>query len=71
MVLMRYGAHFKKKSVRTEYGEIRSISSYFNQMLENADQNNSEYGQFLSNVLSKKRRDLKLHCSIKYTAIIY
>ena len=35
---------------RTEYGEIRSISSYSVQMRENADQNNSEIGtlaQFL------------------------
>ena len=32
--------------IRTEYGEIRSISPYLVQMRENADQNNSEYGNF-------------------------
>ena len=33
--------------VRTEYGEIQSISPYSVRMLENTDQNNSEYGYFL------------------------
>ena len=33
--------------IRTDYREIRSISPYSVRMLENADQNNSEYGQFL------------------------
>ena len=33
--------------IRTECGEIRSISPYSAQMRENADQNNSEYGHFL------------------------
>ena len=33
-------------SIRTEYGEIRSISPNSVQMRENADQNNSEYGHF-------------------------
>ena len=32
--------------IRTEYGELRSISPYSAQMRENADQNNSEYGHF-------------------------
>ena len=32
--------------IRTEYGEIRSISSYSVRMWENKDQNNSEYGHF-------------------------
>ena len=36
--------------IRTEYGEIRSISRYSVQMWENADQNNSEYGHFLRSV---------------------
>ena len=36
--------------IRTEYGEIRSISLYSVRMGENADQNNSEYGYFLSSV---------------------
>ena len=31
----------------TEYGEIRSISSYSVRMRENVDQNNSKYGHFL------------------------
>ena len=33
--------------IRTEYGEIRSISTYFVRMRENTDQNNFEYGHFL------------------------
>ena len=33
--------------IRTEYGEIRSISSHSVQMRENTDQNHSEYGHFL------------------------
>ena len=37
--------------IRTEYGEIRSISPYSVTMLENADQNNSKYGHFLRKVL--------------------
>ena len=32
--------------IRTEYGEILSISPYSVRMRENADQNNSEYGNF-------------------------
>ena len=37
--------------IRTEYGEIPSISPYSVQMRENADQNNSEYGHFSRSVL--------------------
>ena len=37
--------------IRTEYGEIRSISPYSVQMLETTDQSNSEYGHFLRNVV--------------------
>ena len=33
--------------IRTEYGEIQSISPYSVRMRENTDQNNSEYGLFL------------------------
>ena len=33
--------------IRTEYGEILRISPYSLRMLENADQKNSEYWQFL------------------------
>ena len=36
--------------MRTEYGEILSISSYSVLMRENADQNNSEYGEFSCSV---------------------
>ena len=36
--------------IRTEYEEIQSISPYSVQMRENADQNNSEYEQFLRRV---------------------
>ena len=32
--------------IRTEYGETRSISPYLVRMRENADENNSEYGNF-------------------------
>ena len=32
--------------IRTEYGEIQSVSPYLARMRENADQNNSEYGHF-------------------------
>ena len=39
--------------IRTEYGEIRSISSNSVQMWENADQNNSEYGYFLRSVVDR------------------
>ena len=37
--------------IRTEYGEILRISPYSVRMRENTDQNNSEYGHFLWNVL--------------------
>ena len=33
--------------IRTEYGEIGSMSSYSIGMRENTDENNSEYGHFL------------------------
>ena len=36
--------------IRTEYGEIRSISTCSVRMRENTDQNNSEYGHFLRSV---------------------
>ena len=36
--------------IRTEYGEIWSISPYSVRMRENADQNNSEYGQLLGSL---------------------
>ena len=36
--------------IRTEYGEIRSISLYSVQMRENTDQNNSEKGHFSRSV---------------------
>ena len=36
--------------IRTEYGEIQSISPYPVRMRENADQNNFEYEQFLRSV---------------------
>ena len=32
--------------IRTEYGEVRSISPYSVRMRQNADQNNSEYRRF-------------------------
>ena len=33
--------------IRTEYGEIWSISPYSGQMEENTERNNSKYGHFL------------------------
>ena len=36
--------------IRTEYGQIQSISLYSAQMPENMDQNNSEYGNFSRSV---------------------
>ena len=39
--------------IRTEYGELRSISPYSVPMQENTDQNNSEYGYFLCSVWYK------------------
>ena len=36
--------------IRTEYGEIWSISPYSVRMRDNADQNNSEYGHFSRSV---------------------
>ena len=40
--------------IRTEYGDIRSISLYLIQMRENTDQKNSEYGHFLCNEILYK-----------------
>ena len=36
--------------IRTEYWQLRSISTYAIQMRENTNQNNSEYGHFLRSV---------------------
>ena len=43
-----FGPNFSR--IRTEHGEIRSISPYSVGMRENADQSNSEYGLFLRSV---------------------
>ena len=40
-------------SIRTEYGEIRSISPYSVRMQENTDQNNFEHGHSLRSVTSQ------------------
>ena len=45
--------------IRTEYGEIRSISPYSVRMRQNTDQNNSEYGNFLRSV---RKNHLSLIC---------
>ena len=45
---------FVFSNIRTEYGEIRSISPYSALMRENMDQNNSEYGHFLRSVSGAK-----------------
>ena len=46
---------FAFSRIRTEYGEIRSISPYSVEIRENADQNNSEYGNFLRSVFKKSQ----------------
>ena len=38
----------KSIRIRTEYGEMLRISPYSLRMPKNTDQNNSEYGHFLS-----------------------
>ena len=40
----------KSVGIRTEYGEIRSISPYSVRIRENTDQKNSEYGHILRSV---------------------
>ena len=40
--------------IRTEYGEIRNISPYSVRMRENTEQNNSEYGHFLSSKIDQE-----------------
>ena len=66
--------------IRTEYGEIRSISPYSVKMRENVDQNNSEYGHFLRSVVLALQKILFLHYEIsfekkgvyaKYTSILF
>ena len=50
--------------IRTEYGEIRSISPV--QMRENADQNNSEYGHFshIVDCVHSVDRCISSHCKV-------
>ena len=49
--------------IRTEYGQIWSISPYLVQMWENKDQNNSEYGHFSrSGAVSYSRKKLHYRC---------
>ena len=40
---LRENVRFRSSRIRTESGEIRSISLYSDRMRENADQNNSEW----------------------------
>ena len=51
--------------IRTEYGQIRSISSYSVRMPENTDQNNSEYGHFSCSAALEKMFLSRKFC--KYT----
>ena len=46
--------------IRTEYGEIRSISLYSVQIRENADQNNSDYGHFSRSVSQSVQKRQKV-----------
>ena len=60
--------------IRTEYGEIRSISPYSVRMRENVDQSNSEYGHYLRSVkpykngphLSKKNIKYKIKLCVSF-----
>ena len=45
--------------IRAEYGETRSISPYPARMLENEDQNNSDYGHFLCSVSNREYKYFK------------
>ena len=47
--------------IRTEYGEIRSISPYSVRMRENAGQNNSEYRHFLRSACHVKGRGNQIY----------
>ena len=41
--------------IRTEYGELRSTSSYSVRVRKNSDQNNSAYGHFLRSVIHYRK----------------
>ena len=41
--------------VWTEYGEILRISPYSDRMLENTDQNKSDYGHFLRSIIDYEK----------------
>ena len=47
-VLFRIWTEYVEIRSSSPYSEIRSISLYSAQLRENTDQNNSEYGHFLS-----------------------
>ena len=52
--------------MQSEYGEIRNIYPFSVQMQENGDENNSEYGHFLSSyysILESKKCVIKVNCS--------
>ena len=50
-------------SIRTEYGEIRSISPYSVRMQENTDQNNFEHGHSLRSVTSQVKNLTEVNIS--------
>ena len=65
-----YSKLFVLSRIRTEYGEIRSISPYLVGMGENMDQNNSEYGHFSrSDSLVDASRNLYLSVKANLTKI--
>ena len=55
--------------IRTEYGEVRSISPYSVRMRENADQNNSGYEHFSR---SECYSDLRtVHCDMVVSLLFH
>ena len=61
------GPHFSR--IRTECGEIRSISPYSVRMRENADQNNSEYSHFLRSELNDL--DISIEHSVNNYFVVF
>ena len=57
--------------IRTEYGEIRSISLYSVLIRENTDQKNSEYGQFSCSANEERNRQNLRVKECPYSSIFY
>ena len=61
---------FAFSRIRTEYGEILRIYLYSVWMLENTDQNNSEYGHFLRSVNYSNIFFMELFTSILLSSVL-